>query len=309
MTSFVPACSVVLGSSEPGAMLPVDPARAASPFAGRVGSPALSRKLDASAGADRRFTPAEPLFLLLSARDGHVRAEGPPSDVHPVPVVLVRMGQWVTDFEHGLIAAAGEPWALVALFALVVADAFLVVLPSETVVVALGALALSTGTPALGWLLLVAASGAVTGDSLCYLLGRLTRRAPLPRWRPLQSALERADRLLATRAATLIVTARYIPFARIAVNLTAGAREFPYRRFLPLSALAGMGWACVTALSGAAVGALVGNSPLIAVAASIAVALVVGLGVDAITSRLSRRTASPVVSPSTNEGILPPQQP
>ncbi len=197
--------------------------------------------------------------------------------------------QWFADVESALVNAAGEPWAMVVVFGLIVADAFLVVIPSETVVVALGALALSTGTPSLPLLLLVAAAGAITGDTLCYLLGRATRRMRPPRWRPLILALDRADKLLEARAATLIITARYIPFARIAVNLTAGARGFPYRRFLPLSALAGAGWACVTALSGAAVGAIVGDAPLIAVAVSIVVAIAVGLGVDAFTARLTRR--------------------
>lgn len=197
------------------------------------------------------------------------------------------MSQWFAAIQESLVSASGEPWALAVVFGLVLADAFLVIVPSETVVVALGALALSTGTPSLAALLCVAAAGAVIGDSLCYLLGRLTRRVNLPAWRPLVSALDRADRLLRTRAATLIITARYVPFARIAVNLTAGATGYPYRRFLPLSVLAGTGWACVTALSGAAVGAVVGDAPLIAVAVSVAVALAVGLSVDALTSRRS----------------------
>lgn len=208
----------------------------------------------------------------------------------PAAGIAELVTQWFADVQAALVHAAGEPWAMAVVFGLIVADAFLVVIPSETVVVALGALALSTGTPSLGVLLVVAAAGAITGDTLCYLLGRATRRMRPPRWRPLVVALDRADKLLETRAATLIITARYIPFARIAVNLTAGARGFPYRRFLPLSALAGVGWACVTALSGAAVGAVVGDAPLIAVGVSIVIAVAVGLGVDAITARLTRRS-------------------
>ena len=59
-----------------------------------------------------------------------------------------------------------SPWLYLALFGLVVGDAFLVVLPSETVVVALGAMAASTGEPNLLIVLPVAALGAVVGDSL-----------------------------------------------------------------------------------------------------------------------------------------------
>ncbi len=68
-----------------------------------------------------------------------------------------------------------------ALFALVVGDAFLVVLPSETAVVALGALWATTGAPPAARIVpLAAAAGAVVGDGLCYLIGR---RVGLDRWR------------------------------------------------------------------------------------------------------------------------------
>jgi membrane-associated protein len=43
----------------------------------------------------------------------------------------------VDDVTRALLELAQSPWLYVALFALVVGDAFLVILPSETVVVAL----------------------------------------------------------------------------------------------------------------------------------------------------------------------------
>src|SRR6218665_2355454 len=52
---------------------------------------------------------------------------------------------------------AASPWLLPALFALVVGDAFLVILPSETAVVALGALFATTGSPPLLAVLPIAA--------------------------------------------------------------------------------------------------------------------------------------------------------
>ena len=75
---------------------------------------------------------------------------------------------------------ATSPWLVPALFALVVGDAFLVVLPSETAVVALGALWATEGAPPLLAIVLAAAAGAVVGDGLCYLIGR---RIGLDRWR------------------------------------------------------------------------------------------------------------------------------
>ena len=73
-----------------------------------------------------------------------------------------------------------SPWLLPALYLLVVGDAFLVVLPSETLVVALGALWGATGNPPVWALIAVAALGAMTGDALCFAIGR---RAGTDRWR------------------------------------------------------------------------------------------------------------------------------
>ena len=146
-----------------------------------------------------------------------------------------------------IAALAASPWLVPALFALVVGDAFLVVLPSETAVVALGALCGHHGRarrcrPCVP----VAAAGAVVGDALCYLIGR---RVGLDRWRwqregRVGRAIARVRATVHRRTAVLVFTARYVPFARIAVNLAAGAGRVPLRRYLPLSFAAGVAWAC-----------------------------------------------------------------
>lgn len=187
---------------------------------------------------------------------------------------------WIT-------ALAASPWLLVALFALVVGDAFLVVLPSETLVVALGALAATTGEPAPALVIAVAAVGAVIGDGLCYLIGH---RVGLERWRwqrrgRIAAALTAARASVHRRTAVLVFTARYVPFARIAVNLAAGAGRVPPRRYLPLSAAAGLTWAGYNVAIGAIVGTAVGDAPLLAIAISIPLAMALGLLVDRLLRR------------------------
>lgn len=177
-----------------------------------------------------------------------------------------------------------------AVFALVVLDAFLVVVPSETAVVALGALAASTGAPSPWLVIPVAALGAVVGDALCYAIGR---SAGLDRWawqrRPvIARALDRVRATVERRTAVLVFTARYIPFARIAVNLAAGAARIPLGRYLPLSAAAGLAWAGYNTGMGALVGSAFADQPLVAVAVSIPAAVVLGLAVDAIVRRVGR---------------------
>ena len=193
------------------------------------------------------------------------------------------------DFD--ITAIAESPWLLAVLLLLVVGDAFLVVLPSETAVVALGSISAATGSPHLGALLAVAATGAIVGDSLCFAIGRSVGH---DRWRWQRSGriarqLERVRSTVLARPAVLIFTARYIPFARIAVNLSAGAVGLPYRRFLPLSAAAGVGWALYNVGVGMFFGTLLADQPVLAVVVSVLVAIALGATVDLVSQRIARR--------------------
>lgn len=181
-----------------------------------------------------------------------------------------------------LDALVGSWWLYPALYLLVVADAFLVVVPGEIAVAALGALAMSTDPAALWVVIPVAAAGAFTGDVACYAIGR---RVGLERWRWQRegrtgAAIARVRGVVDRRTAMLVFTARYIPFARIAVNLSVGAARLPLRRYLPLAAAAGLAWALFQVGVGTVFGAVLRGQPLLAVACSVAAALLLGLAVD-----------------------------
>jgi membrane protein DedA with SNARE-associated domain len=189
----------------------------------------------------------------------------------------------LTETLHG-------PWSLVLMSLLVVGDAFLVVIPGEVAVTALGALAATTGTPLLWAVIVCAAVAASLGDVCCYLIGRLvgTERWRWMRAPRVQQALEWAKRRLDGGTATVLFTARFVPFARLAINLVAGASRIHPPRYLALVALAATGWAVYQAAIGAAVAAIVPGGPLVAVPVSIGVAIGLGLLIDVITRR--RRT-------------------
>lgn len=200
-----------------------------------------------------------------------------------------------------LTSAAAAWWVYPALFALVIGDAFLVVLPSETAVVALASLAVAGGHPFVPFLLAVAALGAIVGDSVCFGIGRRIHpdRIGLLRGPRATAALAAASRTIHARPAVVILTARYVPFARIAANLAAGSSGFAYRRFLPLSAVAGCCWAAFNVAVGTIFGAWLGDSPVLAVAVSVVVAIGIGLTVDrtpvlvtALRRRISARNAA-----------------
>jgi len=209
---------------------------------------------------------------------------------------------WVDELQTAITAwlleIAASGWVFPALYLLTVADAFLVVLPSETAVTALGAISASSGSPGLALLIGVAWVGAVTGDVSCYLLGRrigTTRFAWMRRPR-VAGAIGRAGVALERRAAAAILTARYIPFARIAVNLVAGASGLRARRYLPITVLAGLAWALWNVGVGAVVGRFLPDQPVLATAVSIVVAVGLGVAVDRISAALAARRRRPLAS-------------
>ena len=128
---------------------------------------------------------------------------------------------------------------------------------------------------------------------IVYLVGR---RVGLDRWawmrgRRVGAAIGWAHRRLHRSSATVVFTARFIPFARLAVNLTAGASRVPAPRYLALVAAAATGWAVYQAAVGAIVGRLVPGGPIVAVLISIGVAIVLGLAIDLIVTRISSARA------------------
>ncbi|WP_347978666.1 VTT domain-containing protein [Microbacterium sp. ProA8] len=192
--------------------------------------------------------------------------------------------------EELLAEVARSPWALPLLFVLVVGDAFLVVIPGEAAVTAMGALAVSQGEPAVGAVIVVAAVAAVTGDAACYVIGRTVG---LERWRwmrtpRVRTAFAWARARLERRAALVLFTARFIPFARLAVNLTAGATGVTAPRFLTIAGLAALAWSAYQALIGAVVAAILPGGPVVAVVASVALAVGLGLAIDAVLARRLR---------------------
>jgi membrane protein DedA with SNARE-associated domain len=192
--------------------------------------------------------------------------------------------------DDALAGLATGPWALPLLFALVFGDAFLVVIPGEAAVTAFAALAVVHDQPPVAAVVMVAGIAAFAGDASCYAIGRTV---DVDRWnwarRPRLTALRNwARRRLTRSTAAIVFTARFIPFARIAVNLTAGAERLSAPRYLGLCALAALVWATYQSFVGAAIASLLPGSPAIAVVISIAVALLAGWALDVVLSRRVR---------------------
>jgi membrane-associated protein len=181
-----------------------------------------------------------------------------------------------------ILDAAGQWWIYPLLFILCTVDGFFPPLPSESVVVALAAVAVSAGVPNVWLVVLVSALGAIAGDNIAYAIGRSigTGRVAWMRRPRVAAAFAWARRGLDRRGAVLILAARYIPVGRVAVNMTAGATGYSRRRFVFFTVLAGISWALYSAGIGTLAGQWVSNNHLLAVVLSVAIAMLMGLAVD-----------------------------
>lgn len=198
----------------------------------------------------------------------------------------------VADWVAGL---AGSPWVFLALYFFATIDGFFPPIPSESVVIGLAALSLSTGEPNLWLVGVVAAAGAFTGDQIAYSIGK---NVPIRRVRYLQgdraqAAFAWAERALAERGASFIIAARYVPVGRVAVNMTAGGLGYPRRRFSALAAIAAVTWAAYSLALGIGAGAWLHDRPLVAVAVGVAGGIVLGWLIDHLLARFGRRAARP----------------
>ena len=184
--------------------------------------------------------------------------------------------------------AASSPWIGLLLVLVCLGDSFIPAVPSESLVVAIGSLAVSTGEPSLWVIIPCAAIGAVAGDVAVYTLGRFigTERFGWMRTPKVARVVTWARTGLHRRGALLILTGRNIPVVRIAVNLVAGATRYPTRRYLPLAATACVLWASYLAIVGAVAGRLTGDRPLVGAAIAIAVAIMLGFIIDYLSRRL-----------------------
>jgi membrane-associated protein len=191
--------------------------------------------------------------------------------------------------ETWAVALASSPWIFLVVFLFAALDGFFPPVPSESVVIALAALGVSQGTPNVWLLMLAAALGAFTGDQIAYRIGsRVTGREPrLLRSGRAQSGVRRAEDLLARRGASVIIAARFVPVARVAVNMTAGAVGYRRRRFVGLAAIASASWAVYAALIGIGAGAWFGSHLMLGIAVGVAGGIALGVVIDQVLRRVT----------------------
>ena len=196
----------------------------------------------------------------------------------------------VHALENWIFSIADSWWVHVVVLACAWADGFFPTVPSESVVVTLSSLWSSAGRPWIVGIALAAWSGAFLGDNTAYLIGR---RIGWQRFRFLREgkgfkAVEAADRGLQRRALLFLMTARYIPFGRTAVNLVAGAVRYPHQKFWHRSLISTLVWSIYSCLIGAVAGSWFENNHLLAVTVALVAAVVTALVAERLVNALNR---------------------
>jgi membrane protein DedA with SNARE-associated domain len=141
----------------------------------------------------------------------------------------------------------------------------------------------------------VAAAGAFAGDHFSYLIGRSAGdrwlRDAAPETRRAR-AVAKGRKLLDERGAPIIIACRYIPGARTAVTLTAGATRFALAKFSTFDGVAAFTWGSYSALIGYLGGQAFEEQPLKGLGLGLGIALGVSLLVEVIRHQRAKRVTA-----------------
>jgi Uncharacterized membrane-associated protein len=200
-------------------------------------------------------------------------------------------------------SATASQWSLLVLAFLCWGDGFFPPLPAGTLVSALGAASISSGSPLLlVGTIAVASTFALAGDMTMVSIGRTIPRDG-------ESRFSRLAHTIGSHAeehwTVLLSTSRFIPVLRVAVFLAAGSQRIPRRRILLLDGIAATTWGCVYALAGGLGGSLASH-PMVGMLIGILIGGLAGTLVGLVAQRLQLSRANLVTdvpptpsSPST----------
>jgi membrane-associated protein len=147
-----------------------------------------------------------------------------------------------------LIASIHVPTNLgyVALFLIVAGESAGLPIPGETSILIGGALS-ARGELDLPLVWLFAASGAIIGDNIGYLIGRFLLRKILTGTgrlaHRLERSVERSEVFFRRHGGKTVFFGRWLPVLRVTAAWMAGASHMEWRKFAIFNALGGIGWA------------------------------------------------------------------
>lgn len=205
-----------------------------------------------------------------------------------------------THIEDYVLELGASPWVLLAVVLLATIDGFFPPIPSESVVIAVAVLAVAGEAPSLWLLWPAAALGAFVGDQVAYSIGKHVpvERMALFRRPSGQRILGWAARLLDSRGTMLILSARFVPIGRVAVNMSAGAVGFPRARYTIIAAIAAVLWGAYSIGIGLVTGHAMDEQPLLGVLVGVLGGIALGYVVDHLLTQVRTRFGIAVPGPA-----------
>ncbi len=161
----------------------------------------------------------------------------------------------VDDHLHALLDAWG-PWTYVLLFAIILCETGLVVmpfLPGDSLLFAAGAMAaLYPDDLGLVTLLVLLSIAAILGDTINYFLGRWIgpRAFSLNTWFLKHEHLEKTQAFYDRHGGKTIVLARFVPIVRTFAPFVAGVGKMHYPTFLWFNVVGGLLWVVLCTVAG-----------------------------------------------------------
>ena len=161
----------------------------------------------------------------------------------------------VDDHLHALLEAWG-PWTYVLLFAIILCETGLVVmpfLPGDSLLFAAGAMAaLYPDDLGLVPLLVLLSIAAILGDTINYFLGRWIgpRAFSLNTWFLKHEHLEKTQAFYDRHGGKTIVLARFVPIVRTVAPFVAGVGKMHYPTFLWFNVVGGLLWVGLCTVAG-----------------------------------------------------------
>lgn len=182
----------------------------------------------------------------------------------------------VTTIQHWLIANPG--WVIASIGAVAFIESFALLGIIVPGIVILGAASFAAGAVELSitGCLLAAFAGAVSGDGVSYLLGRIFHADIKRAWpfRKHPAWIANGEDFFARHGAWGVALGRFVGPIRPVIPLVAGILSMPARRFFLINVVSGIAWAPLYVLPGFMLGAAIENqgaSPALLVGAAVGI--------------------------------------
>src|SRR5437016_8489800 len=171
---------------------------------------------------------------------------------HEIVQIVFHAKDWLQT-QAGVLG----PWVYLLLFVVVFCETGLVVtpiLPGDSLLFAVGALAASNDSPlSLPLLFVILAAAAVIGDAVNYWIGFKLGPKVFKyerSWFFNKNHLLRAQEFYEKYGSKTIILARFVPIVRTFAPFVAGIGKMRYSRFFSYNVVGGVAWVLICVLAG-----------------------------------------------------------